>query len=116
MSRPGLRRGVLHEYRCCECGYGIRLRIPPDHCPMCRGSTWQWCDGDRGRSGGARRDDPSIPPEADPPEPARIPEPWPPPDEADRPDPAPRPPERPKQTPDEPAEDAEAPILMASSF
>ena len=75
----------------------VRLRDPATHptrsLPMCRGSTWQWCDGDRGRGGGARRDDPSIPPDADPPEPARIPEPWPPPDEADRPDPSPRPPE-----------------------
>jgi hypothetical protein len=38
--------------------------------------------------------EPYLPPEGDPPEPARIPEPWPPPDEGDRPDPERRPPGR----------------------
>jgi hypothetical protein len=101
MARLEPRRAPLHEYRCCGCGYGVRVRILPEHCPMCRGSTWEWHDV-HARRGRVERPRPVVPPEADPPEPARIPEPWPPPDEADRPDPQ-RPPERPERAPREPS-------------
>ena len=26
---------------CTSCGYGVAVRIAPDRCPMCGGSTWE---------------------------------------------------------------------------
>jgi hypothetical protein len=60
------------------------------------GRPWSTLRMTSGLDGGGvrlRREEPApgplpyVPPDADPPAPARVPEPWPPPDEADRPDP-----------------------------
>jgi rubrerythrin len=29
------------ELHCSTCGYGIVVRIAPERCPMCSGSTWE---------------------------------------------------------------------------
>jgi hypothetical protein len=29
------------DLRCASCGYGVAVRIAPDRCSMCGGSTWE---------------------------------------------------------------------------
>jgi rubrerythrin len=32
---------VRFELRCAACGYGAVVRIPPEACPVCRGTLWE---------------------------------------------------------------------------
>lgn len=54
------------DVRCAECGYGAVVRVLPDACPMCQGSSWEpdasrpfghlrdvWDDGTRPPTAGA---------------------------------------------------------------
>jgi rubrerythrin len=55
LSRPTVttqigRRWPRFELSCSTCGYGIVVRIAPERCPMCSGSTWEH---PRRRSGSA---------------------------------------------------------------
>jgi hypothetical protein len=34
-------RGVKFELYCGDCGYAVSVRVPPEECPMCRGSAWE---------------------------------------------------------------------------
>jgi rubrerythrin len=33
-----------HELRCTTCGYGAVIRLVPEQCPMCAGTSWELAD------------------------------------------------------------------------
>jgi hypothetical protein len=33
-------RRVKFELSCSDCGYAVSVRVPPEACPMCRGTVW----------------------------------------------------------------------------
>ncbi|HEY7793579.1 MAG TPA: hypothetical protein VIA10_06200 [Gaiellaceae bacterium] len=40
-ARRPHRASPRFELHCSTCGYGIVVRIAPERCPMCSGSTWE---------------------------------------------------------------------------
>jgi rubrerythrin len=41
-DQPLFRDSPLERFLCADCSYGVSRREPPERCPMCGGSTWNF--------------------------------------------------------------------------